>query len=72
MLDRKRSSAYAVRSQKNMRKIADNVLEMPEVRKQMNATATDAAIEELQQVVEIEEAGYRLVTVPSAAFGTGC
>ena len=27
----------------------------------MNTTATDAAMEELEQLLEIEEAGYRLV-----------
>ena len=29
----------------------------------MNTTAIDAAIEELEQLIEIEEAGYRLVSV---------
>jgi hypothetical protein len=28
----------------------------------MNTTATDAALEELEQILEIEEAGYRLVS----------
>ena len=29
----------------------------------MNTTTTDAAVEELEQILEIEEAGYRLVSV---------